>query len=365
MLTSIINLILKKPGLKANELARELGMARKELNQILHKKPDVFHKNESFEWSISESAVCKLSLKSQKKWITQNDFEVALKEQGSPLECNIDQVIIEIVGEQRLLLCAVARLLALSNQLAEAGKIVTLDFTNNESTVSYLNRACFFARLAPEITVLPQRPAVEDSEVYKAKSISLVELLELGTDENVPSRIRDSFISVFGHNEATKLFTIVAEMVGNVEEHSETPIPGFAGLQCYSPGNRQSVVVVVSDSGKGICATLRPALAEHFPKIATMFPSGATASDPKLILYAMKHRGLSRTGKGRGAGLHTSREKAELLKAKVTIRQENFSVHLSYSNGALEKKNWNLDLPKLTGTHVVFEFSLTSPKISD
>ncbi|NQS84306.1 ATPase (plasmid) [Pantoea allii] len=365
MLTSIINLILKKPGLKANELARELGLTRKELNQILHKKPDIFHKNESFEWSISEGAVSKLSLNSEKKWITQNDFEDALKEQGSPLECNIDKVTIEIIGEQPLLFCAVARLLALSNQLADAGKRVTLDFTNNESTVSYLNRACFFARLAPEIAIVPQRPSIEDSEANKAKSISLVELLELGTEENVPSRIRDSFISVFGQNEATKLFTVVAEMVGNVEDHSETPIPGFAGLQCYSPGNKQSVVVVVSDSGKGICATLRPALAEHFPKIATMFPSGATASDAKLILYAMNNRGLSRTGKGRGAGLHTSREKAELLKAKVTIRQENFSVHLSYSNGALEKKQWKLDLPKLPGTHVVFEFSLTSPKISD
>lgn len=360
MLTSIINLLTQNSAMKASKLAQELGISRKQVNQILYAKPELFRQNrDTFDWSIQENASFELKLNSGKIWFTQIDFERALKEQGSPLDSQISNIKLSITGEQRLLLCSAARILAISNQLVTSGKKVTLDFTGNESTLSYLNRACFFVRLSPEINVLPFRPDNASSEIYKANNISLVELLEIGTAENVPERIKHSFIDVFGGNDANKLFTIVAEMVGNVEEHSGTMIPGFAGLQCYTRGKKHSVIVVISDSGKGICATLRPGLIEHFPKTAKQFPPSNPDSDPLLILHAMKKSGLSRTGKGRGAGLNASREKAEMLNAKITIRQEHFSVCLKFADGKLEREFWENDLPTLVGTHVVCEFTLT------
>ncbi|WP_198342549.1 ATP-binding protein [Pectobacterium parmentieri] len=347
--------------MKAAKIAKELGVSRKEVNQLLYTKPELFLQNrDNFDWSMQSNASFELKLNSGRTWFTQLDFEKALKEQGSPLDSPLSNVKLSITGGTQLLLCSAARVLCLSNQIVASKKTVILDFTGNESTLSYLNRACFFARLSPEIQVLPYRPDNATSELYKANNISLVELLAIDTKENVPERIKHSFIEVFGDNDANKLFTIVAEMVGNVEEHSATQIPGFAGLQCYTRKNKQkSVIVVISDSGRGICATLRPGLIEHFPKIAKQFHPDKPDSDPKLILHAMKNSGLSRTGRGRGAGLNTSREKAKMLNAKITIRQKNFSVHLKFKDGELEKEYWENDLPTLVGTHVVCEFSLT------
>lgn len=361
MLKGIIQLLKKQPGLKARDIARELGVERKPVSVLLHKSLDIFVQDPSdYGWSLIKDASFELELTSSGTWVTQLHFEKALLKYGSPLEVDHGHVIIRITDERRLLLCAAARVLALANQLVAAGKKVEIDFTNNESTVSYLSRACFFARLDSAVKVLPKRPASSAAEQYMANNLSLVELLEICDEVNVPERIKYSFEKAFGDKDATKLFTLVAELVGNVEEHSDTIIPGFAGLQSYGRDPKHHVVVVViSDSGKGICATLRPGLQEHFPKVAKKFDSSIHAADPKLILHAMLNRGLSRLGKGRGAGFHTSQEEAAKLDAKVTVRQESFSIFMQYKKGVLEVSSWKLDLPKLIGTHIVFEFSLT------
>ena len=53
-------------------------------------------------------------------------------------------------------------------------------------------------------------------------------------------------------------FTVFGELIDNVFQHSKTRLDGFAGLQLYSKGKRAKVIV--SDSGLGIPATLRPTL---------------------------------------------------------------------------------------------------------
>ncbi len=191
--------------------------------------------------------------------------------------------------------------------------------------------------------------------------LSFWKLLRMGIRSiNVPERIKTSFIKAFGENHSSKLFTVVAEFVGNVEEHSATPIPGFAGLQCYgSADQRPKVITVISDSGMGICETLRPAINERLPELARKFDPSLPVSNPKLILHAILKGGLSSRTTGGGTGLHNSHSEAEKLNATIKIRQENFSVTLEYKAGVLEKKSWALNLPKLIGTHIVFEFSLT------
>lgn len=49
-------------------------------------------------------------------------------------------------------------------------------------------------------------------------------------------------------------------------DHSDTQLDGYAALQVYPGGNKVSVAV--SDSGRGIINTLRPALRTEFPKLA-------------------------------------------------------------------------------------------------
>ncbi|MDG9927966.1 MULTISPECIES: ATP-binding protein [unclassified Pseudomonas] len=370
MKNRITRLLDENPGLKGREIARELELDRKAVSSFLYKNLDTFVQDpETFGWSLLANTHFVLELTSSRTWLTQDHFEKILLKSGSPLDTDHSNVVIKVTDERKVLLCAAARILSLANQLAASGKKVGLDFTNNEGTISYLDRAGFFDRLEKSVSVVPQRPSSSAAQRFMANNIGLVELLEIealpknddtfDVGPSVPHRIKESFSEVFGSKNANKLFTVAGELVGNVQEHSETAIPGFAGLQAYGRDSNQTVVLVISDSGKGICATLRPGLHKHFPEIAKKFEPSVEAADPKLIRHIMLHRGLSRLGKGQGAGLHASHGIAEKLDAKVTIRQENFSVLMVYRAGTLEGSKFTLDLPKLHGTHIVFEFNLT------
>ncbi|WP_241693798.1 ATPase [Pseudomonas sp. OTU750018] len=342
-------------------MARKIDIDRKQINQILFSNPETFSQDRnSFGWYLLKDHQFVLELTANGTWLSHQHFEKALLKFGSPLDSPLNRVVIKVLPDKKLLFCAAARILALANQLVAAGKHVVLDFTDNNSTVSYLGRACFFARLNQAVDVLPSKPDAAFAELYLANNLGLVELLEICPEVNVPERIKLSFEEAFGSRDANKLFTLVGEMVCNVEDHSDTLIPGFAGLQCYEMSSRKSVVVVVSDSGRGICQTLRPGLEEHFPDVAREFSPTIKDADPLLILRAMEEGGLSRLGKGRGAGFHTSHEEAAKLSAKVTIRQDSFAVYLKYKEGKLERKSWKTNLPRLVGTHIVFEFSLTA-----
>lgn len=362
----IIQLLSKKSGLKAREIASQLELERKSVSHHLHENLEVFIQDpDTFGWSIIKSASFVLELTCAGTWLTEVHFEKALAKSGSPLDADHGHVTIKIPAERKILLCAAAKILAIANQLVAIKKKVELDFSENKTALSYLNRAGFIDRLDKAIKILPKKPSSSAALQYNANNVGLVELLEIKAygDEsiNVPERIKYSFIEAFGGDHSNKLFTVVAEFVGNVEEHSDTQIPGFAGLQCYGSADKGKarVITVVSDSGKGICETLRPALNEHFPELAKRFDPSLQGSDPKLIIHAMLKGGLSRLGTGRGAGLHNSHAEAEKLNAKIKIRQENFSVMLEYKAGVLENKSWALNLPKLIGTHIVFEFNLT------
>jgi hypothetical protein len=361
----IIQLLSKTSGLKAREIASKLELERKAVSQHLHENLEVFIQDpDTFGWSVVKSASFVLELTCGGTWLTETHFEKALSKAGSPLDADHGHVTIKIPAERKILLCAAAKILALTNQLAAAKKKVELDFSGNKLALSYLDRAGFIDRLDPAVKLLPKRPSSSAAQQYNANNIGLVELVEItkyGDKKlNVPERIKNSFIKAFGENHSHKLFTVVAEFVGNVEEHSATEIPGFAGLQCYgNADNRPRVVTVISDSGVGICQTLRPALDKNAPDFAKKFDPSLPVSDPKLILHAILKGGLSSRATGGGAGLHSSHSEAEKLNATIKIRQENFSVKLEYKAGVLENKSWTLNLPTLIGTHIIFEFSLT------
>lgn len=358
----IIQILSDTQALRAREIAKLLNVERREVTKLLYDNLEDFVQNENSAWSLKKDACLQIDFSGSSTWITQEHFERSLIKHGSPLDCGHGHIILKIPKERKVLFCAAARILALANQLAKVKSIVELDFRENPDALSYLRRAFFFERLDKSIKVLPRRPASISAEGLKANNKRLVELLpiEIGGDENVPERFKFSFIEAFGELHANKLHTVLGELIGNVEDHSETPIPGFAGLQSYNLKGETSIVAVISDSGRGICSTLRPALDKHYPDVAAQFPETLEASNAKLIIYAMRKGGLSQRGKGGGgAGLNKSYDYAESLNATVSIRQEDFSVTLTYKNQDLHKHSWHLGLPKLLGTHIVFEFNLT------
>lgn len=360
-----ISLLLNEhPGLKGREIASKLGLDRKEVNRLLDANKGFYQQDNSYCWSLNLDSefLVDFSTDINSAWIKDRHLERVLMSVGSPLELPHRKVRIFIGDGKRIFLCAIAKILALANQLAIENRSVELDFSGNVGTLSYLSRAAFISRLHKNVTVLPYRPDESVGETYLANNLGLVELLEIKDSlalENVPERIKYSYANIFGSQHANKLFTIVAESVTNVQRHSGTKTPGVAGMQHYGSGKQLSkVVTVISDSGAGICATLRPALSRYWPEVAAKFPAHDAASDPKLILRAMQQQGLSCTGEG-GAGLHATLSKAQLLDASISIRQESFSVSLVYKDGVLQQPTWVLDLPKLAGTHIVFEFLTT------
>ncbi len=358
----IIQILSGTPELKAREIAKLLNVERREVTKFLYDNLGEFIKDENSTWSLKKDARLQIEFSATSTWITQEHFERSLAKHGSPLDCGHGHIILKIPKERKVLFCAAARILALANQLAKVKSLVELDFSENSEAMSYLRRAFFFERLDKSVKVLPRRPASVNAEGLKANNKRLVELLpiEAGGEENVPERFKFSFIEAFGELHANKLHTVLGELIGNAEEHSETIIPGFAGLQSYNWKGSPRIVAVVSDSGKGICSTLRPALDEHYPEVAAQFPETLEASNAKLIIHAMRNGGLSKRGKGGGGtGLNRSSGYAESLDAKVSIRQEDFSVELTYEKPDLYKHSWRLGLPRLLGTHIVFEFNLT------
>lgn len=358
----IVQLLSDSPALKAREIAKLLNFERRDVTRFLYDNLEVFVQNENSAWLLKKDACLQIEFTASSTWITQEHFERSLAKHGSPLDCGHGHIILKIPKERKVLFCAAARILALANQLAKVKAIVELDFSENPEALSYLKRAYFFERLDKNIKVLPRRPASFKTDALKANNKKLVELLPIiaGGEENVPERFKFSFAEAFGDLHANKLHTVLGELIGNVEEHSETIIPGFAGLQSYNRKGSTSIVAVVSDSGRGICSTLRPALSEHYPEVAAQFPETLEASNAKLIIHAMRKGGLSQRGKGAGgAGLNRSSGQAESLNATVSIRQEDFLVTLTYQNQDLHKHSWSLGLPKLFGTHIVFEFNLT------
>lgn len=367
MQKGITALLKKEPWLKAKVIAKKLNLERSIVNKHLHDNKSIYHQSQASDWSLLDSFL-KLSLYSKSAWISASHFERALKQAGSPHDSAHRNIIIKISDQSKVKLCAASRILAIANQMANIGKYISIDFTGSEDAVSYLNRAGFFDRLHSSVDVFPRRPSESSAKNFNNNSRKLVELHEIGVPggENVPDRLKASFIDAVGHDHANVLFSAIGELVGNVEEHAAAKQPGFAGLQCYveSARRRLQIQTVVSDSGVGICGTLRPVLAKKYPELLADFDKQTTANDASLVVHAFTNGEISSVDEeGRGLGLKNSAHSMEVLNGKLNIRQENFSVTLKYRDGE-RTVQVDLDLPRILGTQIVSEIHLTNKLIS-
>jgi hypothetical protein len=60
---------------------------------------------------------------------------------------------------------------------------------------------------------------------------------------------------------------------------------------------------------------------------------------------------------GRGLGLKRSAGLAEKFRAKISLRQETFELRINYVDGKVQFTH-SLNLTKISGTHICFDFLL-------
>lgn len=178
----------------------------------------------------------------------------------------------------------------------------------------------------------------------------------------MPKELTTAFTHHAGQEYYMAAFTVFSELIGNVEEHSETPIHGFAALQLYK-GRQKHIQTVISDHGLGLSNTLKGNLKKHYPELEATLDMGFVDSDIILIEKALTEGKLSRFGHdpedvARGLGLKRSRDYALKYNAEITVRQENFLVKLIFQKGKLIDSISRKDLEFLAGTHVCFDFIL-------
>lgn len=294
-----------------------------------------------------------------KTWIDGSQFESALQKSCGPHPPEAREVTFAFPKGCRIMVDAALRLLSLANQLAHPSRRVRLDFEEKETgTMGYLNRMGFFDNLRAEVEVIPERPAVSMAALLHGSNKMLVEIARINKDERdteLPRRLE----KVVAHacrnrNDVKELagasYLIFAELTENIFVHSSTQLDGYAALQVYAGGNRLSVAV--SDSGRGIMATLRPTLHMRFPRLQRL-------SDTDLLVEVFR-QGLSRHGEGRGNGLKGCAEKAKKFNAKLDVRLPNHRVVLVPARGTYEadRAYCDDDLPLIRGTHIAVAFGL-------
>jgi len=359
MLLQRIQAILEQnPGQKAKTIASQLREDRSEINRVLHDHNGIFVQDpENYTWSLA--ALC-VDLGSH-FWLTADAFENVLLNAGSPLDSTDHRVIFTVGEDCKILLEALARLLAICNQLADAGKLVTIDFQASYSTLTYLNRIGFIRLLRESVRVLPKRPRISAATLYEGNNDGVVELRSIDPiqpDDDIPNLLRNSFVSCAGTQYNVAAHTVITELFGNVKEHSGTTVAGFAGLQNYAGRKNRHIQTVISDGGRGIVGTLMPILNARYPDLAKRISS--SSFDPRIALLqaVFSEGGISQiTDSGRGLGLKGSSAYAQKYNALISVRQETYELKITHEGEDMHFSH-RLNLAKISGTHICFDFHL-------
>lgn len=364
MIEDVKNFLEKEPGSKAKDIAKKLKCTTTEVNQILHYNTDLFVQDkENFTWTLV-SEVITITFAGQ--WVDCSLFESALSNVDA--DFNKCQKINFILPDKcKFFLETIARFLALCNQLLDAEKEVTIDLTNNKSSKSYWNRVGFFDHLNKNAEVLPNWPKISTAKSRKGNNEKLVEFGAVDPKEDCTdliNQLTDAFVASSNKDYENSIFTIFAEMIKNIKDHSESKLKGFAALQPYEGFSKKKphIQVIVSDSGVGIVATLKPHLKTHYPKLQKL-------SDLELVKLVLQGKQLSKHGSGpdsgHGLGFKGSCDIASTFKAKYSIRQSDFSLEFEFKNGKLQPPKEQTNLVTIQGTHICFDFVIDDSARTD
>ena len=295
------------------------------------------------------------------EWLNIGRFETSLRNSSGPHEQGVHEVTIIVPIGCKVMVDAAIRLLSLVNQLVHSTKRVRLDFKEGETgTMGYLNRMGFFDCLPQEVEICPGRPTYSAADLHRGSNRALVEIARINKDardQELPTRLTRAISRACGSRDDVKelngaAWTIFAELIDNIFEHSATQLDGYAALQVYAGGKQLNVAV--SDSGLGIMETLRPSLRTGSSGLAAL-------SDTDLLVEVFR-QGISRHGSDRGCGLKGCAAKAIKFEAQLDVRLPNQRVLLVPSRGRyhLSHAYCYERLPLVWGTHIAFAFGLES-----
>ncbi len=359
MITDIERILRESPAEPVKNIARLLKSHKTVVNPILYGNPHIFSVDTDRFWSLVSPEKIRIRLM-EEAWVDCKSFEQALATAGSPLDFKCTEVEFVLPVGCKLMIDAAARVLALCNQLTFLGKSVAIDLTDCSKTRTYLNRLGFFDHLNSEVRVLPRRPSRSAAEAYRGNNDGVIELAVIHhqvPDESIPKRFKKSLVTFAGERYEAS-FTFISELFGNVRDHAQSQIPGFAALQYYPRSKK--VQTVISDSGVGIVGSLMPVLATRHPEVFQSLDLSAPDLGPQLLLQIFKRGRISRSeDDARGLGLKVSGEVAAKFDATVTIRQQNFELILVYEKTRLITDH-RLNLPSILGTHICVEFLIDS-----
>jgi len=291
-------------------------------------------------------------------WVNAKVLERALLTTGEPHADLYTSLRCTLPAGCKIMIDAGTRLLSLANQLAHSGKRVVLEFEEGlDGVMGYLDRLSFFDQLDPRIVVIPEPPAESAGSQRRGSNPDLVELRAItpgSRDRELPRELADAVEDAcYGRTDRTRLgqaaYTVLAELIDNIYEHSETQVDGCAALQVYRGGGQ--VWVAVSDSGRGILETIRPTLKRR---------SLVRLSDSELVVR-MFNEGLSRFGTERGCGLRRCAEHALKYRARLLLRLPTSGLELIPSHGGYKPDMAYIEtgLRRLHGTHIAFQFRLS------
>lgn len=357
----IKEIIREYPGLTGRLIAKKLGDVDKTaLNSFLYHHCDGI-KQTDYKWYLDDEYVLELDGSS---WIDEKSFESSLTAAGSLLDSDANKCTIRFLNNCKILLIATARIIALVNQAVLSNKDITLDFSASPKTKNYLDRLGFFDYLPSSVLVKPTRPRQSRAKQYHGNSDTLVEVASIDLDNfdyALPEQLTKQFAAHAGDHYYQTAFTIFSELINNVREHSETPIPGFAALQCYG-GKHRHIQTVISDSGLGIATTLKTNLEKYYPEHFNRIQSEDLNPDTYLVMQTLQEGGLSQFGSSpedaRGLGIKSTQREAAKYHARVIVRQSNFELEVMYQDGIIKETNQNTELVTINGTQVCFDFFL-------
>jgi len=349
--------IRNNPGLRAKVISKELNLVKPEVSKFLHDSNEFEQRD--YSWYLVNQFDLLVELPD--KWLHYTGFEKFLVDTGCLFSSQEKSICFVFPKKCQLMLIIGARLLFLLNSLNLSGKEITLDFSKNKKLEEYLDRAGFFDALNRTVQVFPERIGESKAKIYKGNTNALVEFASIEADLDsydgaIANALTQSFVSYSSKEFSDAAYNLFSELCQNIAEHSNSPIPGIAAFQCYSNASKPHLQVVISDLGDGIANTLRPALKN---KSGLGFDLN-TISDFELIARAFTEIGLSQKNigdvDGRGLGLFTSGLAMKKHNAMLFIRQETSQCRLVYENEKFAVKSETLNLAKLPGTHICFQF---------
>lgn len=290
-----------------------------------------------------------------------DNFEQAIATSGvgsdSAVDLIFDHSAIEFAPVDSLVM-----MVCLYNRLSEDGTKVEIRWHSSQQSFGYAERIGFFNLLDERVRVVPERPSCGSTsfDVYQNRNRNVLEMTSLDpvsraeADEvmgALSTRLRNLLGSCEGLDDAVnRIWTCASETIGNIYDHSATPVPGVIAAQVYTSDNRgRRVELVIADAGLGLLTTIR----KGNPKAARGKKDGG------LILEAFSKGLSSKLEAGRGCGLTQCAQLAAKYQGNLRVRTGTTWVKLVTKS----QKGWtvgicNENAPMIAGTQLVFTFYL-------